>query len=134
MRFGVFDDFKSERTLLVWTDVGGELKPLVDGLDELARGPRTTIRLDASLGAGAVGGAQVSIEVASQDAVILREDCEGPTVQLRCSRASCSELADQLRGLVTPPYQVGHHYLDLTADQPVQIMVSAGEYPADLKP
>lgn len=134
MRFGVFDDFKSARTLLVWTDVGSDLAPLVDSLDELAQGSRSTVQLDASLGAVAVGGAQVSIEVASREAVILRESREGPTVQLHCSRQGCSDLAAQLRSLVTPPHQVGHHYLDLAFDQPLQIMVSAGEYPPGLEP
>jgi hypothetical protein len=133
MRFGIFDGFKSERTLLVWTDIGSDLAPLVDSLDELVRGSRTIIHLD-TLGAEAVGGVKVSIEAADQEAVILRESREGSTVQLYCSRERCGELSVQLRSLATPPCQVGHHYLDLAVDQPLQIMVSAGEYPSGLEP
>ena len=133
MRFGIFEDFKSERTLLVW-GIGSDLRPLVDALDDVARGPRTFIPFDRSLGAEAVGDVDVTLELASQNCVLFRQHGEGSTIQLRCSREKCAELAEQLRPLAATPDQVGHHYLEITADQPLQIMVSAGEYPPDLTP
>jgi hypothetical protein len=132
MRSAIFEDFKSAKTLLIWGS-SDELIPLVNALDDLAQGRRDSAVLDRQLGAKVVESTIVTIVAARHDAVRYRMDTDGTDVQLLCSRGKCSELADLLRPLVRAG-AAGHHYLDLTIDQPLQIIVSAGEYPATLKP
>ncbi len=73
----------------------------------------------------------MSIEAAREDRVILSETEGGPAVQLLCSKGRFAQLADQLRSLTTVS-GAGHHYLYISPDQPLQIIVSAGEYPPEM--
>jgi hypothetical protein len=132
MRSAIFEDFKSARTLLIWGN-SDELSPLVNALDELAQGHRDSARLDGQIGAEAIDSTGVRITTGTSDAVLCREHPDGIDVELRCSPEKCSDLAELLRPLVRPG-AVGHHYIDLTVDQPFQIIVSAGEYPPTLRP
>ena len=123
MRTAIFEDFKWRRTLLIWGSAT-ELRPLVDVMDDLAHGRRDSATLDGRLGTEPVGGAVVTLTAALREAVLLRQDADGADIQLCCSRERWNKLADLLRTLIRPG-AVGHHYLDLVDDQPLQIIVSA---------
>lgn len=131
MRIGVFDDFKGDRTLLFWGQSPSDFQPLLSALDEISvkrrgmtpvvfHGSEASERVTVVVGTAELG----------QGAVLIRRGREGPHIEVYCAHDTASAIADQVRSLDRD----GHHYLYFIQDQPIQIMVSVGEYGPGLAP
>lgn len=134
LQFGLFDDFKFERTLLVWGD-RESLGRVEEAFRALADGCRESLAFEGLPRAISVDGTRVTAVTYPGGGSTLTVIHSGMTevIELRCSTDIWQTFADQVQALRTIPGVVGHAYLDVSADQPIQLMVSIGEYSADLR-
>ncbi len=134
LRFGVFDDFKGARTLLLWGDASG-LAALQSVLRELADGARGTTALHETGWAEGVGGIHLFLDLARskwERRDELTEAADGATVKWSGTRDEFETYVDLIAPLISSSNPNGHQYLDSNRNSDLQIMVSRGEYPDDL--
>jgi hypothetical protein len=125
--FGVFDGFKGATTLLLWGD--DRLPDLRDLSRHLATGRSPAIDLEDIIWARAPGDCAVRISHTREAAHGLRQRRDGEQTRVECglTNVELNRFADLIDALL--PHPNGHQYLDLDVpDQPLQIIVSKGEY------
>jgi hypothetical protein len=133
LRFGVFDEFKGATTLLLWGD--DALPALRDLFRDLDAGKSRSVRLESLQWALPQGNCAVRITKVRDAAerVRVRRTSQRTKVELDLTRDELKRFADLIEPLIAGA--IGHQYLDLdTPEQQLQIIVSKGEYPPDLKP
>jgi hypothetical protein len=135
--FGVFDDFKGATTLLLWGD--DRLPDLRDLSRDLATGRLQSVDLEDLTWTRTRGDCAVRISNTREAAHGLRLRRDGERTRVECGLANgeLNRFADLIDALL--PHPNGHQYLDLDVpDQPLQIIVSKGEYtegyPPRMKP
>lgn len=135
LQIGIFETFKGNATttLLFWGDNVGltELSATFRELSKVGR-DAAFILLHKQPWIRAVGGAEICLR---RGAVHLGQiDFDNHVIDWRCSAAQLEDFADMLNLLAAPSIPIGHQYLDVGAGSPIQIIVSKGEYPEDMKP
>jgi hypothetical protein len=129
VQFGVFEEFKGQTTLLVWSD-GAGMAELATQFRGMADGRVSTVEFGKLQWAHSGQSTEVTLRV-------VPPGCEGENlsrigdkwlVEWRGLAAKFSEAADLLEALVPEQYAAGHQYLDTVT---FQFMVSKGEYPPD---
>ena len=113
----LFDDFKGARTLLLWGDVDG-MRALEHGLERIVNGDSEALVGDDQnpLVLGVTGRLDPSYVTANAGL-----------------RWTCSiEVFERAKSSIEPLLREhGHQYVDATGDAE-QVIISTGEYPADL--
>lgn len=130
LQLGLFENFKGRKTLLIWGDKAlGQFQATLLGL---AESDVTSISLHERPWVAAKDGLQVLLTIQATDHVELSQDDDGPIVKWHGSRRHFSEVADKIAPLLK--HGTGHQYVDFWDDPQFQIIISKGEYPADLSP
>jgi hypothetical protein len=136
LRFGVFDEFKGRRTLLFWGNASG-IAALQTIFREFGEGARRIAALHEMEWAEGVDRAQLFVELVPSKwgrTVELIRTAERTAIKWTGTPDEFSDYVDLLAPLIEPSCVSGHQYLDaLHRHSPIQIMVSKGEYPEDLK-
>jgi hypothetical protein len=132
LRFGVFEEFKGDTTLLLWADDTG-FAELLQLFRRLVDGNMSTVRLDEMPWAESVDGTslQFSLVSAGNESMKVSPIEHGNWVDWRCSVEQFAEAADLVEVLARPSCKTGHQYLPTTPPHPLQVMVSKGEYGPD---
>jgi hypothetical protein len=119
-------DFADRRTVLVWGDADG-MRELRDFLREVrtATAPRALnsfcIAIDGK------GITVVPMSDRRENGMYVRKD----HLEWKLDRTAADDFAEMVDELTE--VSDGHQYLDSRGDE-VQVMVSTGEYPADMRP
>jgi hypothetical protein len=132
LRCRIFDDFKAGRpTLLIWGDKS--LKCLAGLLRDLTKPDSPVARFEDMPWISGEAGSSVVINPASQLIGTLRITRAGSSVLVHCelTRGVLLEFADRIDVLAAPNCLAGRQYLDVSEEQPIQIVVSKGEYPSN---
>lgn len=130
--YGLFDDFKgATTTLLLWGD--GWFRDLAGLFRELADGRRADLGFDNIGWAIRKSDCSVTFDRTSgkRSAMHFVRSGEVTSIQCHLTPDTLREFADKLDVLAASDCEAGHQYLELLGEQPVQIMASTGEYPAD---
>ena len=135
LRFGVFDELKGARTLLLWGDDSG-IAALQAVFRELADGARGTTALHEAGWAEGVRGTRLLLDLAqakSDQAVKVTKADNGADVTWNGTREEFISYADLIASLLDHSSRSGHQYLDSNRNFTLQIMVSRGEYPDNFR-
>ena len=136
LRFGVFNEFKGARTLLFWGDASG-IAALQTIFREFGEGARRSAALHEMEWAEGVDGTHLNVALAPSKwgrTVELIQTAERAAINWIGTPDEFSDYVDLLAPLIDPSCLGGHQYLDaLHLHSTIQIMVSKGEYPEDLK-
>lgn len=135
LHFGIFDDFKGARTLLLWGEDSG-IAALQTVFRELADGARGTTGLHEMVWAEGVRGTRLSPDLAqakSDEVFRLTKADDGIDVTWISTRDKFLSYADLIAPLLDPSGPSCHQYLDSDRNFTFQIMVSRGEYPENLR-
>ena len=128
LQVGFFEAFKlGWDTLLLWGDEDG-LSRLLALLREVAAS-KHAVALHKLPWVLPLGGVEVELTAGRRSDVRIQK--AGPAVEWFCTADDLRDHADRVASLIAS--SDGHQYLDSSSSvQPLQIMVSKGEYPADL--
>lgn len=131
LQFGLFEDFKGCTTLLVWS-AGEGLPALEVAFRELGNGARQRLALHRAGWAKPVQNEEVYLDVAKDgsSSVSVEKSKHGVAIHCTCSSSRFLDFADMMAVLIEAGS--GHQYLEVAFDQPLQIMVSKGEYTRDV--
>jgi hypothetical protein len=131
LQFGLFEDFKGCTTLLVWS-AGEGLSALEAAFRDLGDGAQQRLALHRAGWATPVQGEEVYLDVANDgsSSVSVDKTKHGVAIHCRCPSSRFLDFADMTAALVAAGS--GHQYLEVAFEQPLQIMVSKGEYSRDV--
>jgi hypothetical protein len=126
VKFGLFKNFKGSDTLLIWGDAVG-LTQLALVLRQLAVGKISSIPIHEVSWAKSARGTQLLLRVsADRGHMTVGGSNDEMLIDWACSRGMFDQFSDQVSSLLGAPS--GHQYLEGQPDQPLQVMVSKGEY------
>lgn len=130
LHFGFFENFSGSDSLLIWGDAE-ELTNLHILFGEFAKGKRNAASLNEMPWAESVDGTLVNLQCVSDrdQGIDAHETATRRVINWRCSAGQFAEFENKVAVLIVPMSKAGHHYLDQSGDQPIQIIVSQGEYP-----
>jgi hypothetical protein len=134
MRYGIFENLKGSTTLLIW---GNEnLSHLAGLFRNLADQPGDNIRFEDVPWLAAVEKCSVTVTHADVGKGSLRISGTLPSVsvEFHATRGDLLDFADLVGVLAEARCTHGHQYLEVSPSQPIQIIVSKGEYSPDLRP
>ena len=131
VRFGIFEDFKSAETLLIWSDEVG-LAHFLSALRQLADAQAQMIAMHQMSWAEPLRKTEFYLTLASEGraSLQLKSGSAGPIIELRGSAGTFSEFADKVDRLLAALPEGGHQYL--IASAALQLMVSIGEYSLEM--
>jgi hypothetical protein len=134
LRFGVFDEFKGGRTLLLW---GGRdaIAALRTVFRELAGGTSRATALHETGWAEGVRSTRLFLGLAesnAEQALQLSQTNGATSVTWNGTSSEFGGYADLIAPLLDPECTSGHQYLEANRNCAFRIMVSKGEYPDDL--
>jgi hypothetical protein len=135
LQFGVFDEFKGARTLLLWGDESG-IAALQAAFRELADEACGVMALHETGWAKGIRGTRLFLDLArsySGEPVKLSKVDGAPDIKWNGTRDEFACCADLIEPLLNPSKPSGHQYLDSNQNFVLKIMVSRGEYPVDLR-
>ena len=130
IKLGLFDDFKGDRTLLVWGDHPsmGDLRTALQALADAGHG---RLLLTGLPGAVTRGELQVTLTIVGSGRAQILESAtqDGRQVDIQCSPEQAADFADLVGALVRDPNRPAHQYIEVSAQQTIQVIVSMDEYP-----
>jgi len=130
LRYAFFPEFKFDPTLLLWGD-SADMAMLSDFLRQVAAAPgRTNL---SGLGFCSAVGQTVMLLSKSESASSVRILEKDGSLEWEIGVSEALKFADMIDTLATSS-RPGHHYLECTSSSSITVMVSCGEYPADLRP
>lgn len=134
LNFGIFENLKGADTLLIWGDAA-DLVCLQRLFSDLASGQRSVAALANEPWAHSVNGDRLELTVAAvgRGTMRLKRQTGERIVEWSCAPMWFEEFAAKIASLAASDHE-GHQYLDAPQAAPIQVMVSKGEYPADLRP
>jgi hypothetical protein len=128
--YAFFADFKGGPTLLLWGD-NADMPKLSEFLRRHARAPRQ-INFDELDFCSAAGQTVVVAPKEGSSGGVRRVVGDESAFEWELSASEARKFADMVDVLATPSRR-GHQYLDYpNSPQGITVMVSCGEYPADL--
>ena len=133
LRYGYFHAFKSGPKLLIWGEVA-DMARLFEALSQMAagEGPAALTDIADCLSAD---GSTVLLETVGEAAGIERDEDEPDVFHWRVDEEGWYAFQEQVETLTRcTAAKPGHQHLQCLADGEIAVMVSCGEYPADLRP
>jgi hypothetical protein len=117
-----FSDWNGEGVILFWADETADFRELRDALSEIV-----------SAGHHFTGpGVEIDLQLSERSHGMLRHN-DG-SFQWAVSKTDATRFRDLVAALVEPSTPAGHQYLECNIPGEITVVVSRGEYPADLKP
>lgn len=129
MRCALFAAFKGARTLLLWGEAP-DLVTLENAFRQLERAELPEIVVGNLAGTPTANSVQVRFVIAHSEnqAILIQETPDGRELEFRFRQERYGAFAAQM-GPLRHAGAPRHCYLDVGLDQPLQVMVSFGEYP-----
>lgn len=133
LRYGYFHTFKSGPKLLIWGEAD-DMQRLYEALSQMAAGEGPAALADIP-DCIAADNSTVLLETVGEAAGIEPDDTEPDVFHWRVDEEGWYAFQEQVETLTRcTPAKPGHQHLQCLADGEIVVMVSCGEYPADLKP
>lgn len=133
LRYGYFPDLDGGPKILIW---GGpdDMARLYEGLALTAAGEGPASLLDIP-GCQTVDGTSVLLETVGEAEGVIGDPVESDIFHWRVDQETWCWFQEQVEPLThCSPAKPGHRYLECRAGGDIVVMVSACEYPDDLKP
>lgn len=133
LRYGYFRDFKSGPKLLIWGEAV-DMQRLFEALSLAAAGEGPASLADIADSSSA-DGSTVLLETVREAAGVERDHDEPDVFHWRVDEEGWYAFQEQVETLTRcNSAKPGHQHLQCLADSEIAVIVSCGEYPADLKP
>lgn len=117
-----FSDWKGEGVILFWADETADFRELLDALGEIVSTSHHFTGL----------GVEIDLQLSERSRGMLRQNDRSFLWAISKTDATC--FRDLVAALVEPSTPAGHQYLECNVPGEITVVVSRGEYPADLKP
>ncbi len=129
LQYGFFVSFKmADPMLLIWGD--DCLSELADMFRGLGQRRLHAVRFDDEPWTHTEHGCSVVFNLASGNHSVLRlcGTCQITSIHCDLTSEDLFRFAEQVEALAAHDCKAGHQYLDVLGEQPIQLMVSKGEY------
>ena len=135
LQFGMFDNFKGARTLLLWGDTSGiaTLQEIFRDLSSGARNVADLHEIEWAEGRPHTGLILQRVKTTPEVAMNLHETAGTTSIVWKATREEFGLYSELIAPLGDTSCTAGHQYLGTDQNFPIQVIVSTGEYPDDFQ-